>query len=170
MNEIFEGIDTRIKSPFFGYFLISALAINWDKLFYLLMDDGDVFLRIGHFQAGTDHLTLLLYPFLFACAYSIFYPWFNLALLFIARKPTDQKNYLQIQSEHKLLAKKTRTRRGQKQSVTGKRSRVNRASKTRCRFSRNRTTQKLENNFNSRSNNSERKGNELRGKPSTKLR
>lgn len=106
MKDIIDEIDSRIKSPLFGYFIFSLIAINWEQLFYLVVDNGPVSERIAYFHDGTDSLSLFLYPFLLASAFSILYPWLHYIFIFFGTKPTDLKNSLRAQSEHKLLIKK----------------------------------------------------------------
>jgi len=106
MKDIIEEIDSRIKSPFWGYFLFSSAAINWEQLFYLIVHNGVVSERIDHFNGGTDLWSLILLPFILASAYSILYPWLQFGFMFLSKKPTDLKNSLQAQSENNLLIKK----------------------------------------------------------------
>jgi hypothetical protein len=106
MKDIIDEIDSRIKSPLFGYFIFSLIAINWDPIFYLIVDIGPVSERIKYFHDGTDSFSLFLYPFLVASAYSIGYPWLHYLFILLGTKPTELKNSLQAESEHKLLTKK----------------------------------------------------------------
>ena len=106
MKDLIEEIDSRIKSPLFGYFVVSALAMNWEEFFYLVIDNGTVTERISYFNNGTDLWSLLIYPALLASAYSILYPWVQYIFLLLWTKPKELQNILQANSEHKLLIKK----------------------------------------------------------------
>lgn len=106
MKDIIEEIDSRIKSPFFGYFLFSSVAINWEQLFYLIVHNGTVSERIDHFNNGSDLWSLVLFPLILASAYSIFYPWLQFVFMFLSKKPTELQNSLQAQSENNLLIEK----------------------------------------------------------------
>ena len=106
MKDLIEEIDSRIKNPLFGYFIFSALAFNWKQLFYLIVHNGTVDDRIAHFNNGTNSWSLFILPFFLASAYSILYPWLQYVFIFFGTKPTELQNYLQAQSEHKLLIKK----------------------------------------------------------------
>lgn len=103
MKDLLDEIDTRIKSPFFGYFLFAALAINWAPIFYLLVHDGHVDARIEYFKENTDFINLFLFPFLLAALYSVAYPWLQFAFMRASTKPTELRNALQATSEHKLI-------------------------------------------------------------------
>ena len=106
MKELIEEIDSRIKSPLFGYFIFSLIALNWEELFYLIVHNGTVADRIAYFNNGTSSWSLFIFPFILASAYSILYPWLQCIFIFFGTKPTELQNSLQAQSEHKLLIKK----------------------------------------------------------------
>lgn len=106
MKDIIEAIDSRIKSPLFGYYVLFFIAINWSEIFYLLVDDEATLERINYFQDGTDYLTLVVYPFIMAATYSVVYPWLQYITTFLSTKPTTLRNSLQAESEHNLLLKK----------------------------------------------------------------
>lgn len=106
MKEIFESIEARIKTPFFGYVLFSLVAFNWDSFFYLFFDNGAALTRIDYFKKETNWISVIIYPTITACAYTIFYPWLIYILTLSASKPNQLKNNLQIESEHNTLLKK----------------------------------------------------------------
>ena len=74
MKDLIEEIDSRIKSPLFGYFFVALLAINWEVLFFLLADKSGAVERIAYFNKNADIYTLILYPFIFTIIYAIAYP------------------------------------------------------------------------------------------------
>ncbi|MDH5919033.1 hypothetical protein [Vibrio splendidus] len=108
MKEIIQALESRIKSPLSGYFSIAFMLCNWRELFFLLADKGTAIERIEYFTNNTSHETLLWYPLLVSIIYTIAYPWLNLAFLYLCRKPTDLRNTLQANSEHKLLVEKNK--------------------------------------------------------------
>lgn len=101
-KDILEAIDSRIKSPIFGYFVISLLAVNWEVFFYLLVHSGDAASRIQYFHDNTDSSSLIYVPLLVTLIYSIAYPWVTYIFTYISSKPNELKNLLQLQSEYKL--------------------------------------------------------------------
>ncbi len=103
MKEIIDSIDSRIKSPLFGYYIIAVIAWNWDPFFYLFFDSGSASERIAYFRANTSHLTVFIWPTLLACLYSVIYPWINYLFLWCSQKPNEYKNTLQARSKDKLL-------------------------------------------------------------------
>lgn len=106
MKEILEAIESRIKSPVMGYFMLAFVAVNWKAIFYLVVQEEGVLERIAYFESNTDLTSLLTVPIITSCFISICYPWINYLFLFLCIKPTELKNSLQAQSEHKLLLKK----------------------------------------------------------------
>ncbi|WP_045857957.1 hypothetical protein [Teredinibacter purpureus] len=106
MKDIIDEIDSRIKSPLFGYFLFSLIAFNWEEMFYLVVDIGSVSKRIEYFHNGTNLYSLLIYPFLVASVYAIAYPWLSYLFMRLSTKPAELKNSLHAESEHKFLTKK----------------------------------------------------------------
>jgi primosomal protein N' len=106
MKDILEAIDTRVKSPLFGYYALSLIAINWAEFFYLIVDSGPAAERIAYFQGATNIASLIYYPLLSAIAYSILYPWIHYLSLWIGIKPTELKISLQARSEHSLIIEK----------------------------------------------------------------
>lgn len=103
MKDIVDEIDSRIKSPFFGYFLFSFVAFNWAEIFYLVIDSGSVVQRIDYFRDGTSVYSLFVCPFFVASAYALLYPWLNYIFMMLSSKPSELRNILQVKSEHKLL-------------------------------------------------------------------
>ncbi|MBU1293274.1 MAG: hypothetical protein KJ609_19275 [Gammaproteobacteria bacterium] len=103
MKDIFEAIETRVKSPVFGYFVLSMLAVNWKPFFFLFFDDSSVTSRFSYFDLHSSYTTLLVYPALLAALYSIIYPWIQYTFIWISSKPAHLKNLQNINAEHKQL-------------------------------------------------------------------
>lgn len=106
MKELIEAFHARIKSPVFGYFVFAWLLINWKAIFYLFFDSGTVKERIQIFENLTDYYTSFLYPLSTGVAAAVIAPWINYLFLRICSKPTDLRNTIQAESEHRLLLKK----------------------------------------------------------------
>lgn len=103
MKDLIEEIDTRIKSPLFGYYLFSSVAINWAEIFYLIFDDGTVSNRIEYFKSGTSVYSLFLIPILLALSFSLIYPWIRFVVTFFSKWPNSFINKIQAQSQSKFL-------------------------------------------------------------------
>jgi tetratricopeptide (TPR) repeat protein len=106
MKDIVEAFFTRVKSPLFGYFVFSVIAINWKAISLLLFSTDDLLDKIEIFDEATSRYCLFIYPLILSIFLTITYPWINYLFLLIARKPTELRNLLQAESEHKMLQKK----------------------------------------------------------------
>lgn len=105
MKDILEALDSRIKSPVFGYFILSMIAVNWKSFFFLFFDDGTVISRIIYFEVNTNSTSLFFYPIFFSVLYSLIYPWVQCIFIWTSSTPVHFKNMLEINSKHKLLGK-----------------------------------------------------------------
>lgn len=115
MDDIAEAIKNRLSSPLLGYYSLALLAINWEAIFYLLVQDGDVETRIAFFESHTSGYSLLLWPLLASIAFIAVYPWILLALSWLTAAPIQRQEKLRATAEHNLLLVKkdledTRTR------------------------------------------------------------
>ncbi len=100
MKELLQALESRIRSPFMGYFTLAFFVINWKEVFFLLADKGEAAARITYFQSNTDMLSILLYPILVGAVFALAYPWINFSFLYLCQTPTDLRNELQANSEH----------------------------------------------------------------------
>ncbi len=103
MKEILEAISIRIKSPVFGYFILSFTAINWKPLFFLIADNSNATERIAFFDQHTNYYSLLIYPLIFSVIAAILYPWINYVFLWISRTPSYLRNSIFAEAEHRAL-------------------------------------------------------------------
>jgi len=108
MKEIIEALNSRVRSPLFGYFVLAFIFINWRALLLLWLADEDIEMRIELFCFYTNYSSLLLYPALFAVFGAVAYPWINLFFLRLAHKPAIHKNSLQITTDHERLMQQTK--------------------------------------------------------------
>lgn len=107
MNELFDAVSSRIKAPYFGYALLSFLALNWRALFLLGATEGTPQQRIDVFDAHTSHLTLLVFPLLISAAIVVLTPWIRFFFGLISRKPFELIDNIQLESEHRNNIRKT---------------------------------------------------------------
>lgn len=107
MEEFSQQFINRIKSPIFGYFFVSFIALNWDPIFYLFFHSASVPLRINYFKEYVDVYSAFVYPFLISIVYSIAYPWINLCIGSATSKSIEISNNLTIDADHRTTIKKT---------------------------------------------------------------
>jgi len=111
MKELVETIDSRIKSPIFGYYFFLLFSINWKAFFFLLADNGSVEGRIKFFENTTSIATVIFYPFSIALLLAILHPWISYTLTWFNKKPTKLKNSLLAEGEHEFLIQQTEFKR-----------------------------------------------------------
>jgi len=106
MNDFIEALKARLNSPVLGYFGLALLAFNWQAFFFLLVQTGDVPARIQFFEQHTTTASLIVAPLTFSLAFSVLYPWVILLVTWMSAKPTELKDMVQANSEHKVLVKR----------------------------------------------------------------
>ncbi len=120
MKEILQAFTNRIKSPVFGYFFLAFTAINWKTIFFLLIAKVSILDRFEYFDKQTDTYTLLVYPLIIAIVGAIFYPWVNYFFIWLAQKPAEMRQLLQVSSENKILIKKQELEEARSKLLTKK--------------------------------------------------
>jgi len=100
VQDVFEALNTRIKSPYFGYALLAFLALNWRGIFVLFATEGLPLERLAAFDSHTDIKTLLAYPFVFGGVTTILSPWIKYLFGAISQKPLQLMNNLQLEIEN----------------------------------------------------------------------
>ncbi|MBE3659226.1 hypothetical protein BOO92_21485 [Vibrio navarrensis] len=108
MKEILQALETRIRSPFMGYFTLCFLGLNWKVLFYLFASVELPADRIAFFENNTDAWTLFYGPAVIGSLITVIYPWMSVLFVYCCEKPTQIRNSMQAKSEHDLLVEKQR--------------------------------------------------------------
>lgn len=108
MNEFFDAVKARLRSPILGYLLLTSLALNWRAAFYLLVDSGSVLSRIAYFDAHTSIWSLLAIPGVLAVAIVVTSPWVAYFTALVSSKPVHLSELLHVRAEHRILIEKKR--------------------------------------------------------------
>lgn len=106
MNDLIEALKNRINSPVFGYFVLALLALNWKAFFYMAAQKGDAIIRIQFFEQNTTTFSIFIWPLVFAIGFSICYPWLTFIVTWLTARPTELKDLVQANSEHRLLMRR----------------------------------------------------------------
>lgn len=106
MKELTEAIETRIKSPIFGYATLLFLTSNWKPIYFLLFAEAGAMDKIAFFEANTNYYSVLIFPLLLGTAIALAHPWLKFGLLFLSKMPTRLQNEIHMDAEHKMLIKK----------------------------------------------------------------
>lgn len=107
MKEVFEAVESRIKSPYFGYAVIAFFALNWQGVFLLLVSDGTAIERIAEFEKETSTLTLLVLPLIVAALVAASTHWVKYIFERVSSKPLELIAELSLEAEHKRTIKQT---------------------------------------------------------------
>ena len=105
MSEFLSLLLSRIRAPFFGYFISSFVVINWKALFFLIVHNGPVIERFQYFEQHTGYFSLLLYPGGAALLLTVFYPWISLGLLWTVKYVNTLRTDMQLDNDNYKLVK-----------------------------------------------------------------
>ncbi|ATO20331.1 hypothetical protein BS636_11960 [Acinetobacter sp. LoGeW2-3] len=108
MKDLLDAINTRVKEPYWGFFLLSFLAFNWRALFLLCFTNGTAQARLDIFDLNTSFTNLFVYPILVALTITLLTPWLKVLFGRISRSAYEQLNSQELVREHKYLAEKNK--------------------------------------------------------------
>lgn len=120
MNDILDAISARIKVPYFGYALLTLIALNWRGFFLLMTTSGSPQERLDIFDTETSLLTLIVLPMTVGAIIAASAPWIRFAFAFISRKPFEHVDNLNLDSEHKRTIRRTELERSRSDLFAGK--------------------------------------------------
>lgn len=106
MKDFIEAFNSRIKSPFFGYYLFFLIIKNWKVFFYLFFTDVSALEKFEYFELKTTNSSLIYYPIFFSVISVLIYPWFKYLFSILTQKPIQLKKTLEIELESRILNKK----------------------------------------------------------------
>lgn len=111
LKDIFDSASSRIKTPYFGYFIFFIFTFNWKEWAILFLSDSSFTNRLEHFEVNTSLWSLIIWPLTAALVITIINPWFRLLLLKISYKPNVRINKEQAKSESETLQVKAELER-----------------------------------------------------------
>ena len=107
MNDILDAVSARIKAPWFGYAVLAFIAFNWRGIFLLATTEGAPQMRLAAFDAATSHWTLFTLPLAVGIAATAATPWTRFVFAWLAKRPFEHIDDLQLESEHRRTVRKT---------------------------------------------------------------
>ena len=108
LKEIFDAMNSRVRSPIFGSIAIAFLVINWKPIYYLLFANESVEIRFEFFDANTTLLTTVFWPPVIGIAFAVASSWIAFFSAWIAETPTTKRKLLQTKSADRVLTEKLR--------------------------------------------------------------
>ncbi|WP_299940475.1 hypothetical protein [uncultured Microbulbifer sp.] len=100
MKEFIAAVNSRIKSPFYGYFILSFFVFNWRAIFLLLVTGGTGLVRLETFDNQTNIWTMLWYPLISSLILAIASPWVRYCFGLVERMPLQKIDFLLLDAEH----------------------------------------------------------------------
>ena len=122
MKDLFEAINTRVKEPYWGIFVLSFLAFNWKGLFLLCFASGTAQDRIVFFDSQTTLWSLTICPISTALFIVVITPWLKVLFGLASRLAYEKLNSQGLVSEHKYLAQKNTLEKERAKALADKES------------------------------------------------
>jgi len=107
MKDVLDAVSARIKAPYFGYVLLSFIAINWRAFFVLSLSRGTPQARLSAFDIETSFVSLVAAPLLIGAGITLASPWIRYGVAYLSRKPQHLFDLIQLDSEHEKMLRKT---------------------------------------------------------------
>lgn len=101
MNDVIDAINTRLKSPYFGYAVLAFFALNWRGIFLLSATEGDPAVRLEAFDSVTSYWSLVVFPLIAGGIVAASTHWLKYIFLLIAEKPLELIENSNLEAEHK---------------------------------------------------------------------
>lgn len=120
MKDLIDAINTRVKEPYWGFFLLSFLAFNWRGLFLLCFATGAAQERINLFDSQTTMWSLVVCPISTALIIVLLTPWLKVCFGKITRIPYEILNTQELNREHKYISEKTKLEDSRAQAIANK--------------------------------------------------
>lgn len=108
MKDLFDAISTRVKEPYWGFFLLSFLAFNWRGLFLLFTSSETAQQRIALFDLYTNLWSLLVCPISTALIMVLITPWLKVLFGKFSRIPYEILNSQELNRKHAYLTEEAK--------------------------------------------------------------
>lgn len=105
MNDVIDAFGARIRSPYFGYAVLTFFALNWRGIFLLFSLDAEPQLRLAAFDEETNFWTLVVLPLLLGAIVAASSQWIRYVFQLVSRKPLDLLETMSLEAENKKLIK-----------------------------------------------------------------
>lgn len=100
MKDLLDAVSTRIKTPYFGYAILSFFALNWRGIFLLVTTEGTPQERLAAFDCATNQYTLIIWPLVVGTLVAASTHWIQLIFIVISKKPAGLIDNLRLEAEH----------------------------------------------------------------------
>ncbi|MEL0614235.1 hypothetical protein [Marinomonas arenicola] len=101
MKDVVDAINSRIRSPYFGYAVLAFIAFNWRGIFLLLVSTGSPAERLKFFDTETSFWSLAVFPLIVGALVAASTHWLRYVFLLVARKPLELIENSNLEAEHR---------------------------------------------------------------------
>lgn len=101
MKDVIDAINSRIKSPYFGYAVLAFFALNWRGIFLLIVSTASPAERLQLFDEETSFWSIAVLPLLVGALVAASTHWLRYLFLLVARKPLELIENSNLEAEHK---------------------------------------------------------------------
>lgn len=101
MKDVVDAINSRIRSPYFGYAVLAFIAFNWRGIFLLLVSTGSPAERLKLFDTETSFWSLAVFPLIVGALVAASTHWLRYVFLLVARKPLELIENSNLETEHR---------------------------------------------------------------------
>lgn len=129
VKELFETIDSKIKSPILGSVLFAFVLLNWKALFFLVFAKVTVLEKFIFFDENTTPITLIVVPLLVGILISFLNPWVKLIALNLTKKPIQNFRITQMHLANERLIEKQKLEKARNDLLASKENTLIEAAK-----------------------------------------
>ncbi|OPX54398.1 hypothetical protein SAMN02745127_02821 [Oceanospirillum multiglobuliferum] len=101
MKDVVDAINSRIKSPYFGYAVLAFFALNWRGIFLLAVSTGSPAERLQLFDTETSFWSLAILPLIIGALVAASTHWLRYLFLLVAKKPLGLIENSNLEAEHR---------------------------------------------------------------------
>jgi len=105
MKDLVDAVSSRVKSPYFGYAVMSSIALNWHEYFLLAFAEENARQRLLEFNNATNSWSLLILPLLIGFAIAFASPWVRLFYDWVSKKPFELHDFMKLEAQNKITIK-----------------------------------------------------------------
>ncbi len=101
MKDVVDAVNSRIRSPYFGYAILAFFAFNWRGIFLLVVTKASPAERLELFDTETSIWSLVVLPLIVGALVAASTHWLKYLFFLVARTPLERIENINLEAEHK---------------------------------------------------------------------
>jgi hypothetical protein len=101
MKDVVDAINSRIRSPYFGYAVLAFFALNWRGIFLLIVSTDSPTERLQLFDTVTNVWSLVVLPIIAGALVAASTHWLRYLFLLVSKKPLELIENSNLEAEHR---------------------------------------------------------------------